>query len=70
MRGSREGGAALLSLVSGDRTQGDGLKLCQEKFQLDIKKKFFTENVVSHWNKLPSHGPQPVSVQEAFGQCS
>lgn len=37
VRRSREGRADLLSLVSGDRTQGNGLQLHQEKFRLDIE---------------------------------
>jgi len=29
------------------------LKLCQERFSLDIVKNFFTKMVVKHWKRLP-----------------
>lgn len=35
-----------------DRIRGNGQKLYQKKFMLDIRKKLFTQSMVWHWNRF------------------
>jgi len=63
--GLQESWKSTFCKVCSNRVRGNGFKLEEGRFRVDIRKKFFTVRVVRHWNRLPSEVVGPPLL-EAF----
>lgn len=64
MKGTyKRDGEQLFAQLDNDRTRGNGFELKEERFRLEIRRKFFTLRVVRPWHRLPREAVDAPSLE-------
>jgi len=58
----RKDGEGFFTRVCSDRTRGNGSRLIEGRFRLDIRNKFFTMRVVRLWPRFPREAVAALSL--------